>query len=178
LNLLGMIDTPDAGPYHFSNRLVSGLPPDDRALERNRSIGFVFQFFNLFPQFDVLTNIEAPMIYARIPRKERHDRARELATRLGLAHRLNNRPSQLSGGEQQRVAIARALANRPPLILADEPTGNLDHKTGEEVLRIFDDLIAGGTTVIMVTHNNEYRTRVRRVLDMHEGRLVQERIAS
>jgi putative ABC transport system ATP-binding protein len=172
LNLIGMLDAADAGTYRLGGRLIGTLTADQQAAERNRSIGFVFQFFNLFQQFDVLANIEAPMLYRRVPRRDRRERARELAGRLGLQHRLANRPHQLSGGEQQRVAIARALANDPPLILADEPTGNLDQDTGREVLSIFDDLVARGTTVVMVTHNADHRRRAARVLDMREGRLA------
>lgn len=172
LNILGLLDVPDTGSYHLNDREVARLKDAELAAVRNKQIGFIFQSFNLFPQYDVLSNIMVPMVYARIPRHERKRRAIELAERVGLGHRLYNRPSQLSGGEMQRVAIARALSIDPPLLLADEPTGNLDEQRGEEILAIFDELIADGKTIIMVTHNNEYQNRVQRVLRMRDGRLL------
>ena len=172
LNILGLLDVPDTGSYHLNDREVARLKDAELAAVRNKQIGFIFQSFNLFPQYDVLSNIMVPMIYARIPRHERKQRAKALAERVGLGHRLYNRPSQLSGGEMQRVAIARALSIDPPLLLADEPTGNLDEQRGEEILAIFDELIADGKTIIMVTHNNEYQNRVQRVLRMRDGRLL------
>ncbi len=172
LNLLGLLDVPDAGSYHLNDREVARLADHELAHVRNHQIGFIFQSFNLFPQYDVLANITVPMLYARMPRQQRRERAIELAEQLGLGHRLYNRPSQLSGGEMQRVAIARALSVDPPLILADEPTGNLDEKRGEEILEIFDGLIAAGKTIVMVTHNNEYQTRVQKVLHMRDGHLL------
>jgi putative ABC transport system ATP-binding protein len=172
LNLLGLLDTLDAGNYHLVGQDVSRLADRELARHRNRFIGFVFQSFNLFPQLTVEQNIEVPMTYARSPRRERRRRARSLAERVGLGHRLDHKPRQLSGGEMQRVAVARALANDPPLILADEPTGNLDERTGDEVLKLFDELLTGGKVIILVTHNTSYRTRVHRVLDMREGLLL------
>ena len=172
LNILGLLDVPDTGSYHLNDQEVARLKDADLAAVRNKQIGFIFQSFNLFPQYDVLSNIMVPMIYARIPRQERKERAEQLAERVGLGHRLYNRPTQLSGGEMQRVAIARALSIDPPLLLADEPTGNLDEQRGEEILAIFDELIADGKTIIMVTHNNEYQNRVQRVLRMRDGRLL------
>lgn len=172
LNILGLLDIPDTGSYHLNQQEVARLQDADLAMVRNKQIGFIFQSFNLFPQYDVLSNIMVPMLYARIPRTERRERAKELADRVGLGHRLYNRPSQLSGGEMQRVAIARALSIDPPLLLADEPTGNLDEQRGEEILTIFDELIAEGKTIIMVTHNNEYQARVQKVLRMRDGHLL------
>ncbi len=172
LNILGLLDVPDKGSYHLNDREVANLGDHDLAAVRNKEIGFIFQSFNLFPQYDVLSNIMVPMLYARMSRQERQDRAEALAERVGLSHRLYNRPSQLSGGEMQRVAIARALSIDPPLILADEPTGNLDQQRGEEILDIFDGLIDAGKTIIMVTHNSEYQSRVQKVLKMRDGCLV------
>ncbi len=173
LNLLGLLDTIDGGSYHLVGQDVSRATDRELAAHRNRFIGFVFQSFNLFPQLTVEQNIQVPMAYARTPVAARRKRARELAERVGLDKRLHHRPRQLSGGEMQRVAVARALANEPPLILADEPTGNLDEATGEGVLKLFDELLAVGKTIILVTHNPTYRARVHRTLLMKDG-LLQE----
>ena len=172
LNIMGLLDTLDAGQYQLSGENVGRL--DDAALARARCrrIGFIYQSFNLFPHLDVIRNIEVPMIYAGTPRRKRRTRALELAERVGLGHRLDHKPRQLSGGEMQRTAIARAMANEPPLLLADEPTGNLDERTGEEIMSLFDQLIAAGQTLVLVTHNVAYRRRARRVLDMHDGNLL------
>ncbi|MFH1022162.1 MAG: ABC transporter ATP-binding protein [Planctomycetota bacterium] len=172
LNLIGLLDTPDAGEYRLAGESVAGLSDNRLAKFRNAKIGFVFQNFNLFPQLTVLRNIEVPMIYAGVPRARRHARAKELAGRVGLAHRLTHRTNQLSGGEMQRTAIARSLANDPALILADEPTGNLDEKTGLEIVALFDELVAAGTTIVLVTHNPAYRKRVQRVVNIHNGEFV------
>jgi putative ABC transport system ATP-binding protein len=171
LNLLGLLDTVDEGAYELVGQDVSRLADRQLALHRNRYIGFVFQSFNLFPQLTVQQNIEVPMAYARHPRRHRRQRSATLAERVGLSHRLDHKPRQLSGGEMQRVAVARALANDPPLILADEPTGNLDEKTGEEVLKLFDELINAGKVIVLVTHNPGYQQRVHRVLHMRDGLL-------
>jgi putative ABC transport system ATP-binding protein len=172
LNLLGLLDAPDSGQYELNGSLVNRMADRHLARFRNAQIGFVFQSFNLFPQLDITGNIEVPMVYAGIGRRERRRRAVELAERLGLGHRTSHRPRELSGGQMQRTAIARALANRPPLILADEPTGNLDEETGDEILGLFQELVDDGQTVIMVTHNPAYRQRVQRVLDMRNGEFV------
>jgi len=172
LNLIGLLDVVDAGDYYLSGENVAKLPDDRLARHRNRQIGFIFQSFNLFPQFDVAGNIAVPMAYAGRGLRERAKRSRQLAEMVGLGHRLGHRPQQLSGGEMQRTAIARALANDPPLLLADEPTGNLDEKTGEEILTLFDELVAKGQTLILVTHNSAYLRRVHRVLGMRDGELV------
>src|SRR3954454_17135621 len=172
LNLISLLDVVDAGDYHLCGENVAKLHDDKLTRHRNAQIGIIFQSFNLLPQLDVVGNIEVPMVYAGVNINVRRKRAKELAERVGLSHRLNHRPRQLSGGEMQRTAIARALANEPPLLLADEPTGNLDEKTGEEILLLFDELVARGQTLILVTHNPQYRRRVKRVLDMRDGELV------
>jgi len=172
LNIIGLLDTAEAGSYSLCGQDVSRLDDDRLSRQRNAQIGFVFQTFNLFPQLDVAGNIAAPMAYGGVPRAERRERATRLAERVGLGSRMHHRPRELSGGEMQRTAIARALACDPPLLLADEPTGNLDEKTGDEILAVFDDLIAAGRTLVLVTHNSAYRKRVQRVVDMHDGRLV------
>jgi putative ABC transport system ATP-binding protein len=171
LNLLGLLDVVDSGDYRLAGDDVGRLDDYDLAKRRNSRIGFVFQSFNLFPQLDVVGNIEVPMVYGRRPLRERRERAEELAETVGLGHRLRHRPRHLSGGEMQRTAIARALANEPPLLLADEPTGNLDEKTGNEIMELFDRLVAAGQTLILVTHNPAYKGRVQRVLRMHDGRV-------
>lgn len=173
LNLLGLLDTVDTGDYLLAGTNVARLSDDMLSRARNRNIGFVFQSFNLFKQLDVLGNIEIPMAYAGFAKKYRRARAKQLATAVGLGHRLHHKPRELSGGEMQRIAIARALANNPPLLLADEPTGNLDEKTGNEILLLFDRLVAQGQTIILVTHNPGYRARVGRVLQMHDGHLAE-----
>jgi putative ABC transport system ATP-binding protein len=172
LNLLGLLDSIDSGDYHLAGQNVAQLSDDQLARRRNALIGFVFQSFNLFPQLSVQGNIEVPMAYAGRHRPARRRRARQLAELVGLGGRLHHRPRELSGGEMQRTAIARALANDPPLLLADEPTGNLDERTGEEILDIFDRLVESGRTMILVTHNPVYADRVQRVLRMHDGELL------
>jgi len=175
LNILGMLDRPTAGTYRLETTDVSSL--DDNAMSeiRCRRIGIVFQSFNLFAQFSVLENVCTPMRYARVHPNAMRERAHALIAMLGLERRLMHRPAQLSGGERQRVAIARALANDPPLILADEPTGNLDEKTGDEVMRILTGLVANGRTVIMVTHNPAYEPLFDRVIRLHDGQIVEDR---
>jgi putative ABC transport system ATP-binding protein len=172
LNLLGLLDVPDEGDYFLAGENVSKLHDDALAYHRNAHIGFIFQSFNLFQQFDVLNNIAVPMMYAGVDRGAARERAAYLGELVGLGHRLTHRPRQLSGGEMQRTAIARSLANSPPLLLADEPTGNLDEKTGNEIMELFDELVAAGQTMILVTHNAAYRGRVQKVLDMRDGMLA------
>ena len=172
LNLLGLLDVVDAGDYMLAGANVARMKDDLLAKHRNAQIGFIFQSFNLLPQLDVVGNIEVPMVYQNIPLAKRRARAKELAEAVGLGHRLGHRPRQLSGGEMQRTAIARALANDPPLLLADEPTGNLDESTGNEILTLFDQLVAKGQTMVLVTHNPAYKERVHRVLRMGNGELV------
>jgi putative ABC transport system ATP-binding protein len=172
LNIAGLLDVPDSGEYELNGESVGQLADHRLARCRNAQIGFIFQSFNLFPQLDITGNIEVPMMYAGVGRRARRRRAAELAERVGLADRASHRPRELSGGQMQRTAIARALANRPPLILADEPTGNLDESTGDEILDLFAELVADGQTVMMVTHNPEYRKRVQRVLEMRDGEFI------
>jgi putative ABC transport system ATP-binding protein len=175
LNLVGLLDRPTSGTYTLETTDVSSLSDNAMSEIRCRRIGIVFQSFNLFSQFSVLENVCTPMRYARVPPAAMRDRAHELIDLLGLGPRLKHRPSQLSGGERQRVAIARALANDPPLVLADEPTGNLDEKTGNEVMRILTGLVDGGRTVVMVTHNPAYERIVDRVIRLHDGVIVEDR---
>jgi len=175
LNILGLLDRPTAGTYKLEEVDVSSLDDDTMSEIRCRRIGIVFQSFNLFSQFSVLENVCTPMRYARVPSAAMKARAAELLARLGMEHRLRHRPAQLSGGERQRVAIARALANDPPLILADEPTGNLDEKTGDEVMRILTALVDSGRTVMMVTHNPAYERIVDRVIRLHDGAIAEDR---
>jgi putative ABC transport system ATP-binding protein len=171
LNLLGLLDRPTSGRYLLGGEDVSVLGDDRLSQARGRRLGFVFQSFHLIPHLTVLENIEVPMEYADVPPREMRERARALAERMGLGHRLDHRPTQLSGGQQQRVAIARALANRPIVLLADEPTGNLDSATGVEILALLDELHAQGTTLIVVTHDAKVAARAERVVRMLDGRV-------
>ena len=174
MHLLGCLDTPTSGRVTIAGEEVSTAGPDRLARLRNRSIGFVFQAFNLLPRLDVQKNIELPLIYAGIRRTERGRRAREAAAKVNLINRLTHRPSQLSGGQCQRVAIARALVNDPALILADEPTGNLDSANGADVLQLLGELHRAGRTIILVTHDNAVADRAARVIEMSDGRLVKD----
>lgn len=174
LNMLGLLDEPTSGDYLLEGRNVAKLTDAARSEIRCREIGIIFQSFNLFPHFSILENVCMPMRFAGADRSEMKDRAAELLTRVGLGDRLVHSPSQLSGGQCQRVAIARALANRPAVILADEPTGNLDVKTGDEILGVFHELVDEGHTVIMVTHNADYEKEVQRVIELHDGNVVRQ----
>lgn len=178
LNLLGLLDQPSGGAYILDGIDVSGLDDDARSEIRCRKIGMIFQSFNLFPRLTVFENVCVPMRYADVPEDEMRERAETLLASVGLQDRMDHRPTQLSGGQCQRVAIARALANDPPLLLADEPTGNLDEKTGDEILAIFHDLRDRGRTVLMVTHNPEYEGVVERVVQLHDGHVTRDTGAS
>jgi putative ABC transport system ATP-binding protein len=178
LNLLGLLDVPDSGDYFLAGENVAKLPDDDLSYHRNLHIGFIFQSFNLFPQLDVAGNIAVPMMYAGVSSSQAADRAAYLADLVGLSHRLHHRCQKLSGGEMQRTAIARALSTRPPLLLADEPTGNLDEKTGNDIMDLFDRLVADGQTLLLVTHNPSYQSRVHRTLHMRDGMLLDSDSAS
>jgi putative ABC transport system ATP-binding protein len=172
MNILGCLDTPTEGTYQFKSREIGGL--DDNALAdiRNREIGFVFQTFNLLPRATALHNVELPLIYNGTPAKERRRAARNALESVGLADRAHHRPNELSGGQRQRVAIARALVNRPSVILADEPTGNLDSKTGEEIMTIFEQIHHSGNTIILVTHEEYIAQHTQRSIRLLDGRVA------
>ena len=171
LNLLGCLDRPTRGELLIDGVPISSLDDDGLASLRNRKIGFVFQHYHLLPRMSAVRNVELPMMYAGVPPTERRTRALEGLAQVNLSHRLEHTPSMLSGGESQRVAIARALAMKPPLLLADEPTGNLDTRTGEEIMQIFETIHGQGTTIVMVTHSPEMAQRSRRILRLRDGRV-------
>ena len=171
MNIIGCLDTPDGGSYWLDGQLVSELDGGDLARVRNRAIGFVFQSFALLPRATALQNVELPLVYAHLPRRDRLRRAAEALERVGLGGRAKHRPAELSGGQRQRVAIARALVTNPSLLLADEPTGNLDTSTGEDILALFDDIHRGGNSLIVVTHDAGVAARAGRVLRMLDGRI-------
>ncbi|HIB49034.1 MAG TPA: ABC transporter ATP-binding protein [Flavobacteriaceae bacterium] len=169
MNLLGCLDTPTAGSYELNGTDVSNLSDDELADIRNKEIGFVFQTFNLLPRTTALENVALPMVYAGASKTQRHERAAEVLTNVGLADRMDHKPNQLSGGQRQRVAVGRALVNKPSIILADEPTGNLDSKTSVEIMKLFDDIHAAGNTVIIVTHEEEIAEHAHRVIRLRDG---------
>jgi len=174
MNILGCLDTPTSGTYHLEGELVSSLSEDALAAIRNRRIGFVFQNFNLLPRSAAFQNVELPLIYAGMRREERRRRVSEVLSMVGLADRGHHRPAELSGGQRQRVAIARALVNRPSLILADEPTGNLDSRTSDEIMVALDGIQAEGNTVILVTHENDIAAHARRRIRLHDGKVAED----
>jgi putative ABC transport system ATP-binding protein len=180
MNLIGCLDTPTGGEYWLNGQEVSRMPDDVLARVRNREIGFVFQTFNLLPRATALQNVELPLVYAGVAGRVRRERARRALERVGLGDRLRHRPNELSGGQRQRVAIARALVNEPSLLLADEPTGNLDSTTSAEVMRVFDVLHAQGQTIVVVTHEAEIAAHAERVVTLKDGRIAgdarQERV--
>ncbi|WP_299257170.1 ABC transporter ATP-binding protein [uncultured Aquimarina sp.] len=169
MNLLGCLDTPTDGTYDLNGNDVSKMTDDELADIRNKEIGFVFQTFNLLPRTTALDNVALPMVYAGISKKDRNIRAEEVLTDVGLADRMDHKPNQLSGGQRQRVAVGRALVNKPSIILADEPTGNLDSKTSLEIMQLFDDIHAAGNTVILVTHEEEVAAHAHRVIRLRDG---------
>jgi putative ABC transport system ATP-binding protein len=169
MNMLGCLDTPTTGHYEFSGKDVSIMTDDELADIRNREIGFVFQTFNLLPRSTSLANVELPLIYAGIGPGERREKAVQALTNVGLGERMGHKPNELSGGQRQRVAIARALVNNPSIILADEPTGNLDSKTGEEIMLLLEDLYAQGNTIIVVTHEEDIARHARRIVRLRDG---------
>lgn len=176
MNIVGCLDRPSTGSYHFEDREISMMTDDELAAVRNRKIGFVFQTFNLLPRFSALKNVEIPLIYSGVPSRLRREHALPLLEKVGLADRVQHKPSELSGGQQQRVAIARALVNNPPLLLADEPTGNLDSHSGEEILKILTDLNKQGVTIVIVTHDKDVATRCKRIINLKDGRIISDQV--
>ena len=174
MNIIGCLDTPTSGKYLLDGISVEVMGDNDLAQIRNKKIGFVFQTFNLLPRTDALKNVELPLIYAGISARERHKKARELLENVGLGDRTNHNPSELSGGQRQRVAIARALVNDPAIILADEPTGNLDSKAGEEIMQIFSELHSKGATIILVTHERYVAEFADRIIHLFDGKVVSD----
>lgn len=171
MNMIGCLDTPSSGEYVLNNNRVSDMNDAELAEIRNREIGFVFQTFNLLPRTSCLANVELPLIYAGMKPKERKERAIDVLTKVGLGDRIDHKPNELSGGQRQRVAIARALVNSPSILLADEPTGNLDSKTGDEIMVLFEELYQQGNTIILVTHENEIADHSRRIIKLKDGKI-------
>ncbi|MDR0531994.1 MAG: ABC transporter ATP-binding protein [Oscillospiraceae bacterium] len=174
MNMLGLLDECTSGTYHLQGHNVSSLSDDELSEIRNRHIGFIFQGFNLISSLTAQANVELPLIYRGMKREEREQLAKEALARVGLQKRANHRPAQMSGGQQQRAAIARAVAARPPILLADEPTGNLDSKTSHDVMRLLHELNDEGRTVILITHDNDIAEEARRVIRIHDGRVVED----
>lgn len=174
MNLIGCLDTPTAGEYWLNGTPVSKLSDDELARIRNKEIGFVFQTFNLLPRATALHNVELPLIYAGVPAKERRERAATMLEKVGLAERMEHKPNELSGGQRQRVAVARALVNNPALLLADEPTGNLDTKTSEEIMALFGELHAEGQTIVLVTHEPDIAEHAHRQIVLRDGQIERD----
>ena len=172
MNIIGCLDRPTGGEYILDGTPVEAMDDDALAAVRNRKIGFVFQTFNLLPRTTALQNVELPLVYAKIPRAERRQLAEEALRAVGLGDRMNHQPNELSGGQRQRVAIARALVNKPSLLLADEPTGNLDSQTGREILDLFRDLHSRGNSIIMVTHEDDVAHEAKRIIHIRDGRVL------
>jgi len=174
MNLIGCLDTPTSGTYHLKGEAVAGLSRNELAAIRNRRVGFVFQNFNLLPQITAYENVEMPMLFGGLPRQERHDRTVAVLARVGLSDRMEHRPTELSGGQMQRVAIARALAMNPDILLADEPTGNLDSSAGGDIMGLFQELWGQGRTVLVITHDPALARRAGRVVEVHDGRITRD----
>jgi putative ABC transport system ATP-binding protein len=171
MNIIGCLDRPSAGRYFLDGIPVESMDDDELAAIRNKKIGFVFQTFNLLARTTALQNVELPLVYAKIPRAERREMAEEALTNVGLKERMNHQPNELSGGQRQRVAIARALVNKPSLLLADEPTGNLDSQTGREILDLFHELHSRGNSIIMVTHEDDVAQEAKRIIHIRDGKV-------
>ena len=176
MNMLGCLDTPSSGRYEFNGKNVAEMDDDELAAIRNREIGFVFQTFNLLPRSTSLRNVELPLIYAGMDPEAREERATQTLTDVGLADRIHHKPNELSGGQRQRVAIARALVNKPSIILADEPTGNLDSKTGEEIMALLEDIYHRGNTIILVTHERDIAAHARRTVHLRDGLIESDEV--
>jgi putative ABC transport system ATP-binding protein len=176
MNLLGCLDTPTSGEFTLNGSKVSEMDDNELAEIRNKEIGFVFQSFNLLPRSDALHNVELPLIYAAKPADERREQALKALANVGLADRVHHRPNEMSGGQRQRVAVARALVNDPSILLADEPTGNLDSKTGQEIMALFEDLANKGNTIIVVTHEEEVAQHARRIVRIRDGLIASDEI--
>ena len=174
MNLIGCLDTPTSGEYILNRQAVSGLDDTELAHIRNREIGFVFQTFNLLNRATALANVELPLIYSRMPAAKRRQKALEALDRVGLGDRVKHQPNELSGGQRQRVAVARALVNRPSILLADEPTGNLDSKTSQEIMSLFDELNAAGNTIVLVTHEEDIAKHAQRTIRLLDGKVVSD----
>ena len=174
MNLIGCLDTPTSGSYVLNGREVARMSDDELAAIRNQEIGFVFQTFNLLPRTTALHQVELPLVYSGLPRKDRRDRAVAALNAVGLGDRMTHHPSELSGGQRQRVAVARALINDPSILLADEPTGNLDSQTGAEIMALFDELNAKGNTIVLVTHEEDIAAHARRIVRLLDGRIRED----
>ena len=178
MNMLGCLDTPTSGDYYLDGVNVAGMTDDELSDIRNKQIGFIFQGFNLIPSLTAQENVELPLVYRGMPAEQRRQLAEEALTRVGMEHRMNHRPSELSGGQQQRVAIARAIAARPPIIMAYEPPGNLETRSGEEVMKILHELNEEGRTIVLITHDNDIARQATRAIRIIDGKVVSDTLAS
>ena len=176
MNIIGCLDTPSSGTYLFNGERVSDMDDNELAHIRNREIGFVFQTFNLLPRSNALHNVELPLVYAGVPSEERIERAEQALNHVGLGDRMHHKPNELSGGQRQRVAVARALVTRPSIILADEPTGNLDTKTGEEIMALFEELWEQNNTIILVTHEEDIARHAKRIIRLRDGLIYSDEL--